>query len=143
VLEREPDFSLLPRNIRPRIAETLERCLEKNPKKRWHHAADVRLGIQEILEDENGKSAKEDLVSHSQRRSHRTIPLIAAAAGLSMLVAGYAVWNLGPVFRYEVQPTIQFVYELPENTLLIPIERWLMYPLTARKWSMLPTDNFI
>src|SRR5262249_11191795 len=33
VLVREPDFSLLPANLNPRLQELLQRCLQKNPRR--------------------------------------------------------------------------------------------------------------
>jgi serine/threonine protein kinase len=36
VLVRDPDWSLMPPNLNPRIRELVRRCLEKEPKRRWH-----------------------------------------------------------------------------------------------------------
>src|SRR5262249_45138292 len=36
VLKSDADFNLLPPQLNPRIREVLRRCLEKNPKVRWH-----------------------------------------------------------------------------------------------------------
>jgi serine/threonine protein kinase len=46
VLKTEADLNLLPPRLNPRIRELLRRCLAKNPKDRWHAAADVRVEIQ-------------------------------------------------------------------------------------------------
>ena len=54
VLMREPDFSTLPPNLHPRIRLLLERCLEKEPKNRYHDIADVRVDIQKALADPSG-----------------------------------------------------------------------------------------
>src|SRR5215471_17718820 len=43
VLKSEPDLSLLPLKLSPRVREFLNRCLQKNPKARWHAIADVRV----------------------------------------------------------------------------------------------------
>src|SRR5262245_65664889 len=51
VLAREPDLSALPASLNPRIADLLRRCIEKNPKRRWYGAADVRAEIEAILAD--------------------------------------------------------------------------------------------
>src|SRR5262249_29792063 len=48
VLIREPDFSLLPHNLNPRLHEILRRCLDKNPKRRWHAAADLRIELEAV-----------------------------------------------------------------------------------------------
>jgi eukaryotic-like serine/threonine-protein kinase len=40
VLKQEADLSLIPANIHPRVVDLIRRCLVKDPKKRWHAAAD-------------------------------------------------------------------------------------------------------
>ena len=45
ILKSDVDFSRLPRAVPPRLREILARCLEKNPRQRWHAAADVRMQI--------------------------------------------------------------------------------------------------
>ena len=48
--EVEADFTALPPRFNPRLVELLRRCLEKNPKKRWHAAADVRVEIEGLID---------------------------------------------------------------------------------------------
>jgi eukaryotic-like serine/threonine-protein kinase len=58
VLKQEADLSLIPANIHPRVVDLIRRCLVKDPKKRWHAAADVRVEIETILTESCGvKSA--------------------------------------------------------------------------------------
>src|SRR5262249_24092142 len=54
VLKTEPDLALLQKNLSPRLIELLSRCLAKNPKSRWHAAADVRVEIETIIADPTG-----------------------------------------------------------------------------------------
>jgi hypothetical protein len=49
VLKTEPDYARLPARLNPRLVELLRRCLEKQPKRRWHAVADVRVEIESIL----------------------------------------------------------------------------------------------
>ncbi len=49
VLQREPDWALLPANVPPRIQELLRLCLKKDIRKRRSDAADVRIDIEEAL----------------------------------------------------------------------------------------------
>src|SRR5215831_16063375 len=51
VLIREPDFGLLPDNLNPHLHEILRRCLDKNPKRRWHAAADLRIELEAVAAD--------------------------------------------------------------------------------------------
>jgi serine/threonine protein kinase len=49
ILQGEPDWTLLPANVPPRIQELLRLCLEKNPTKRRQAAGDVRIDIEQVL----------------------------------------------------------------------------------------------
>src|SRR5207237_1137576 len=51
VLKSELDFNLLPPNLNPRIREILRRCLEKDVRKRWQAAGDLRVEIEQVLAD--------------------------------------------------------------------------------------------
>src|SRR5262249_23078389 len=46
ILVREPDFGLMPRNLNPRILELLQRCFQKNPKRRWQAVGDLRAELE-------------------------------------------------------------------------------------------------
>jgi serine/threonine protein kinase len=48
VLKIEPDYSRLPANVSDGVRKILRRCLEKNPRNRWHAAADVRLELLDL-----------------------------------------------------------------------------------------------
>ena len=43
VLERSPDWTALPAATPPPLRHVLERCLEKDPKRRWRDIGDVRI----------------------------------------------------------------------------------------------------
>jgi serine/threonine protein kinase len=49
VLKTEADLNLLPSKLNTRIVELLRRCLEKNPKNRWHAAADLRIELESSM----------------------------------------------------------------------------------------------
>ena len=50
VLKVEVDLSALPPQVTPRLRELLRRCLEKQPKRRWHSAADIRLELEALAQ---------------------------------------------------------------------------------------------
>jgi eukaryotic-like serine/threonine-protein kinase len=50
ILEREPDWTLLPPAVPPSIRRLLTRCLEKDTRHRLHDIADARLDIEDALE---------------------------------------------------------------------------------------------
>jgi Tol biopolymer transport system component len=111
VLMREPDFSTLPPNLHPRIRLLLERCLEKEPKNRYHDIADVRVDIQKALADPGGVFAQ-PINAISQTRPRTIAPWVAAAIVLTAIIAGVAVWKLKPAEPRQVN---RFYYELPKD----------------------------
>src|SRR3989440_1614648 len=51
VLQRDPDWTLLPANVPPPIRELLRLCLQKDVRKRRSDAADVRIDIEQALSE--------------------------------------------------------------------------------------------
>ena len=49
VIEREPDWSLLPASTPPKVRELIERCLVKSPRQRLQAIGDARLVLEETL----------------------------------------------------------------------------------------------
>jgi Tol biopolymer transport system component len=49
ILEREPDWSALPATTPASIRRLLQRCIEKDPKRRVHDIADARIEIDDVL----------------------------------------------------------------------------------------------
>lgn len=68
VLERQPEFSALPRNLHPKIVEMLERCLEKEAKNRYSGISDARVDIQKVLEDPGRGFARPVAIAEAQTR---------------------------------------------------------------------------
>ena len=93
VLKSDVDLSRLPPALNPRLIEILRRCLEKNPKQRWHAAADVRLQIDAL----GGPMLEDSRVSALPTRPLWKTATGAAAVGLAAaLAAGYAAWTMKP-----------------------------------------------
>ncbi|MEX2015815.1 MAG: protein kinase [Candidatus Hydrogenedentales bacterium] len=112
VLKSDVDFSRLPPRLNPRLTELLRRCLEKNPKKRWHAAADLRVEVESLL----GHAVVNEAASHRADRPlwRRAAPLVAAAV-VGAVIAGAAVWMLRP----EVdRPVVRLAVPLPEGATL-------------------------
>jgi serine/threonine protein kinase len=78
VLEREPDLQTLPARTPAKIRGLLRRCLQKDADRRLQSIADARRTIEEV-----------------QRGSKRW-QVIAAAAAVTILVIGPALWMRGP-----------------------------------------------
>jgi serine/threonine-protein kinase len=113
VLKLDVDWSALPPRLNPRLVETLRRCLEKSPKKRWHAAADVRLEIEAVMGraivvDESRAMHASGVVKPLWKRA-----LPVAAGVLAGGIAGGAVmWTLTPE---PARPLTRFTIALPEG----------------------------
>jgi eukaryotic-like serine/threonine-protein kinase len=54
ILDRQPDWRLLPSGTPASLTRLLQRCLEKDPKRRLHDIADARIEIEEALHEPSG-----------------------------------------------------------------------------------------
>jgi serine/threonine protein kinase len=81
VVIAQPDWTLLPANVRPRIRELLRLCLQKDVKERRQTATDVRIDINQSSVEPEAVSTN---IAASQKRS--IVPWIVAA--LFGIVAG-------------------------------------------------------
>jgi serine/threonine-protein kinase len=96
VLEREPDFTLLPPTTPPAIKNLLERCLVKSPRQRMQAIGEARLVIEETLQnlarlmsaDRSVASSVEAEVAPARSRAAgkvgRMLPWAVAAAALAV-----------------------------------------------------------
>jgi len=89
VLEKEPDFSLLPTDT-PAIARALlRRCLRKDRARRMHHAIDVQLELQEArAEHEAAASARPTVNGDAGRRTSPRTWIVAVTVGTATLLLG-------------------------------------------------------
>jgi serine/threonine-protein kinase len=108
VLKSEPDLSLLPK-LNPRVRELLRRCLEKNPKERWHAIGDTRVEIDSILAGPNGAVSAQQHEGVLKPFWKLALAVVITAV-LGTAIAGVAVWNLKPQrplqpVRFAIVPT--------------------------------------
>ena len=106
VLVRDPDWTLLPANLKPRAHELIRRCMDKNPRRRWQAAGDVRMEIEVLLSEPAGLVAALAATVPPRPLWKRAVP-VAVAALLAGLVTSVVVWNLresvpGLVHRLEI-----------------------------------------
>ena len=83
IIKDEPDWSALPSSLPATVRVFMQRCLEKDPKRRVRDIHDVRLALEGAF----------DLAEPPQKTGadwRRVLPLLAA----SMLVGAVAVWML-------------------------------------------------
>ena len=96
VLKTEADLTLLPARLNPRIPALLRRCLEKNPRRRWYAAGDVRVEIETILADPHEAAVVEN--QHAARRKRlwrRAVPALVGIL-LATVIVSAAWWAFRP-----------------------------------------------
>jgi Tol biopolymer transport system component len=104
ILRGEPDWKALPANIPPNIRLAMRRCLEKNSGRRFHHAADLRIELEET------RDTVEAAALHTKRP---WLPWIAAAAAVLVAVV-LAFMHFGEKTPAPDEPMyLQLLY--PEN----------------------------
>ncbi len=96
ILERDPDYGPLPDNTPPKVRDLLQRCLEKNRKRRLRDIGDAVLELDEAIATRawsTSAMAAATAVPAYERRMARSI---LAAALLLVLggVIGIALWSL-------------------------------------------------
>ena len=92
VLAREPDWTLLPRDVSPVLDTYLRRCLNKDPKQRIGDVQNVRLAMEGAFETTVSAPSALAVVPQLQFWQ-RPIPLALAALGIAA-IASLAVWSL-------------------------------------------------
>src|SRR5262249_20794866 len=107
VLKVEVDLTQLPPRLNPRLVELLKRCLEKNPKKRWHSAADIRVEIESVM----GRALVQAETSSRPATGWPTWQ-IAIAIVVAALAGAYVAWTLRPEAPRSVT---RFTIELPKE----------------------------
>jgi len=108
VLAREPQLAAIPDTVPPIVRQVLKACLQKDPKKRIHDMADVRLAMAGTFETVRDAEAR----IQSPRRSKWMIPAIAAALVVVGVFAAAAAWKLKPG---EPRPVLRFTHRLGEE----------------------------
>jgi Tol biopolymer transport system component len=82
----EPDWTIVPPKVPPRILDLLRRCLRKDPDRRLHDIADARIEIEDAIAGE-----RDDVATPADTgRRRRMLPWIVS--GIMATVAVPAVW---------------------------------------------------
>jgi serine/threonine-protein kinase len=94
VLAREADWSLLPAATPAKVRHLLERCLEKDPKRRLRDVGDARLELEELLADRTA-SGRVRVASGEPAARRPSLPRWAIGAMLACAVLGALAGALG------------------------------------------------
>jgi serine/threonine-protein kinase len=128
VLERDPNWSALPASTPANVRQLLRRCLAKDPRRRLHHAGDVRVELEDALA---GRASGAVAVSPRRRSLTPAIAAIAAGVVLGAVVGGTWIWQRAA--RETVPRIIRFAIDLPESA---PIRPGYRVDLTFSRDSM-------
>jgi serine/threonine-protein kinase len=91
ILERDPDWSTLPADTPRAVRRLMQRCLEKDPKKRLRDVGDARVEIEQIIQSPN-EDIDADIAVHQSRTWRRRAQIaIAGGAVAALSAAGLAV----------------------------------------------------
>jgi Tol biopolymer transport system component len=103
VLEREPDMRKLPSALPPAVRDTLELCLQKDPKKRLRDIGDVRLALE-------GELVHASAARPLWRRALPIAAAVAVGAALAGVLVAFVVRAPAPVAeRQSALPVTRFV----------------------------------
>ncbi len=116
IIEREPDFDLLPPNLPPALTQLLRRTLTKDQRNRLQAIGDARIALQEIQDGDTGSEAATEAPSPGRR-----LPWLAAILAAIVLTAAGTWWMKGSPPAVTEEPT----GGLLRLTLPLPAE----YPL--------------
>src|SRR5262245_4702914 len=120
VIKGTINLDLLPPNIHAAVRRVIQRCLEKDLKKRFRDIGDVRYELADVLADPNGAlSPQSRETSQAPSRSKRAW-ISALAVGI---IAAVAAWNLKPAPPRESGRVHRFEYQLPEGLTFRPTGR--------------------
>jgi eukaryotic-like serine/threonine-protein kinase len=95
ILERAPDWSALPAQTPPRVRVLLERCLEKDPKKRLRDIGDARIELEAAIAERSTATRMAAAAADERRRSlfSPTALALAAVALVLGIGLGAALWG--------------------------------------------------
>jgi serine/threonine protein kinase len=115
VVKSGVNLELLPVNIHPRVREVLNRCLQKEQKKRYPEISETEYEIEQVLADPSGVFAQPSLITKPRKKLRIRLPWVAVIAILCLIVAGVAVWFLKPTPPPEPKQVVRFEYDIPEG----------------------------
>ena len=88
VIQSEPDWKLIPASTPHALVTVLHRCLRKDPARRMHSIADVRIDLDDVA-----SGALHAVAAPSSRGAWR---VALPAAALGAIAAAAAMWTLAP-----------------------------------------------
>jgi serine/threonine protein kinase/Tol biopolymer transport system component len=87
VIEREPDWNPLARDVPERIRRLLRQCLEKDPRKRRRDIGDIRLDLEQ---------ARKDPIAQTPPSPRSATKMVLPWAAMAAILAAVFTWSLRP-----------------------------------------------
>ena len=109
ILEREPDWNALPADAPVALRRLLDRCLQKDPRRRMRDMGDVRIGLEEVV---MAPVESVKLEAHPVRTLRRPALGAALAALVAVIGALALIWVLGRQSGSDQAPTSPRVVRL-------------------------------
>ena len=135
VIDREPDWSALPKNVPVVLASYLRNCLQKNPKRRIRDIGDVSLAMEGAFE--TPVAAPAEAVAAHFRLWQRPVPAIAAVLA-ALVVGGFVVWSLT---RPEPELVVRFTMPLASDQVFSGTGRHVVAISPAHDYVAFTADD--
>ncbi len=90
IFRQEIDLDELPKTTPPRLRRLIERCLERDPRKRLRDIGEARIAIEAIAAGEVEPTAG---ISTSPGRRGLALPIVAALVAGAAAISGLLVWR--------------------------------------------------
>ena len=103
VIKGEPQWRALPADTPAAMRVCVERCLERNPRQRFHDIADVRLAMNGAFDAASLRDAEPR--AGAEVRRGRLWPVLAAVFASAAAMAIWAPWRMPPVLdvtRFQI-----------------------------------------
>jgi serine/threonine protein kinase/Tol biopolymer transport system component len=115
ILRAEPEWSALPAGIDSRLAVLLRRCLEKDSRKRWQAAGDLRYELERIITEPEPAIDPQVVLSSSRPPSRVILPIVMTAA---VLLVAVTVALTQRFTRVDATPNrlVRYSIPVPEGT---------------------------
>jgi len=118
ILQREPDWSALPKETPPSVHRVLRHCLQKVPQRRLRDIGDAIVELEEVLAGPvSGSLEALTSVAHPKVEWWMRMHLWMAAAALMMLVTAVALWWGLRGNRIGQQPVSQLQMSAPSLSI--------------------------
>jgi serine/threonine-protein kinase len=121
ILDRDPDWSTVPAETPRTVRRLLQRCLDKDPKRRLRDIGDARVELEQVI-SAPGEDIDAGVAVQQSRAWRRRTQLVAAAAVVFAVSTAGLIWFT--LTREDAGPgdsrVSRFTVDLPERSVIVP-----------------------